>query len=107
MSEAADFLSPVAGGRVSDQIVTQITALINGGTLSPGDRLPPERVLVCTGADYAHVVAEELLRRNHALVKYDPPEHLVRDVPQETTRPRSMTQAGRARTDRSSIGLAS
>jgi GntR family transcriptional regulator, transcriptional repressor for pyruvate dehydrogenase complex len=45
MSEAADFLSPVAGGRVSDQIVTQITALIHGGTLSPGDRLPPERVL--------------------------------------------------------------
>lgn len=53
------------------------------------------------------VVAEELLKRNHALVKYEAPEHLICDVGQETTRPRSMTQAGRARTERSSSGLAS
>jgi vancomycin resistance protein VanW len=53
------------------------------------------------------VVAEELLKRNHALVMYAPPEDLIREVGQETTRPRSTTQVGRARTDRSSIGLAS
>lgn len=53
------------------------------------------------------VVADELVKRNHALVKYAPPEELVREVAQETTRPRSITRAGRSRTDRSSIGLAS
>jgi len=52
------------------------------------------------------VVADELVKRNHALVKYLPPADRIRDV-YATTRPRSITQAGRASTDRSSIGLAS
>jgi vancomycin resistance protein VanW len=52
------------------------------------------------------VVADELVKRNHALVKYAPPEDRIREV-YATTRPRSMTSAGRASTDRSSIGLAS
>jgi len=52
------------------------------------------------------VVADELVKRNHALVKYAPPEELVRNG-YATTRPRSTTSAGRASTDRSSIGLAS
>lgn len=45
MSEAGHFLSPVAGGRASQQIVEQITALLRSGKLAPGDRLPPERQL--------------------------------------------------------------
>jgi vancomycin resistance protein VanW len=57
------------------------------------------------------VLAEELVKRNHALVKYLPPEELVRDVAGSphgaTTRPRSITQIGLARTERSSSGLAS
>jgi len=52
------------------------------------------------------VVRDELVKRNHALVKYAPPEDQVREV-YATTRPRSITRAGRASTDRSSIGLAS
>src|SRR4051812_6140844 len=46
------------------------------------------------------VVGEELVRRNCAVVKYPPPEHLVRDL-QATTAPRSTTRAGLASTARS------
>jgi vancomycin resistance protein VanW len=52
------------------------------------------------------VIADELVKRNHALVKYAPPEELVREV-YATTRPRSTTRAGRVSTDRSSTGFAS
>jgi vancomycin resistance protein VanW len=46
------------------------------------------------------VVGEELVKRNCAVVKYPPPEHLVRDL-QPTTTPRSTTRAGLASTARS------
>lgn len=52
------------------------------------------------------VVADELVKRNHALVKYAPPQDRIRDD-YATTRPRSTTRAGRESTDRSSIGLVS
>ncbi len=45
-------------------------------------------------------VAEELVTRNCAVVKYPPPEHLVRDV-QATTTPRSNIRAGLASSARS------
>jgi GntR family transcriptional repressor for pyruvate dehydrogenase complex len=38
-------LRPVVGGRISEEIVAQIIALIRTGQLRPGDRLPPERDL--------------------------------------------------------------
>ncbi|MGH3666331.1 MAG: FadR/GntR family transcriptional regulator [Egibacteraceae bacterium] len=38
-------MSPVIGGRISQQIVVQVIELIHGGRLAPGDRLPPERDL--------------------------------------------------------------
>ena len=50
------------------------------------------------------VVAEELVKKNLAVVKYPPPEHLVRDLTapatgtQPTTAPRSTIRAGRAST---------
>jgi vancomycin resistance protein VanW len=53
------------------------------------------------------LVADELVKRNHALVKYLPPPELVREAGQATTRPRSITRLGRASTVRSSSGLAS
>ena len=57
------------------------------------------------------VVADELVKRNHALVRYLPPLELIRDVSDPaqgaTTRPRSITRIGLARTERSSSGLAS
>lgn len=40
-----DLFSPVAGGRISVQIVQQIQDSIRSGRLKPGDRLPPERDL--------------------------------------------------------------
>ena len=43
-------------------------------------------------------VGEELLKRNSAVVKYPPPEHLVRELAQPTTAPRSTTRAGVAST---------
>ena len=46
------------------------------------------------------VVGEELVKRNCAVVKYPPPEHLVRD-PQATTAPRSTTRVGLASAARS------
>jgi vancomycin resistance protein VanW len=46
------------------------------------------------------VVGEELVKRNCAVVKYPPPEQLVRDL-QATTTPRSTTRAGLASTARS------
>jgi vancomycin resistance protein VanW len=54
------------------------------------------------------VVRDELVKKNCALVKYHPPEHLIRDPEaQPTTRPRSTTRAGLDSTVRSSSGLAS
>ena len=48
------------------------------------------------------VVAEELVRRNCAVVKYPPAEHLVVDLDaQPTTAPRSTTRLGVLSTDRS------
>jgi vancomycin resistance protein VanW len=55
------------------------------------------------------VVGEELVKRNCAVVKYPPPEHLVVDLdqdgrplrPQPTTEPRSTTRAGDLSTVRS------
>jgi GntR family transcriptional regulator, transcriptional repressor for pyruvate dehydrogenase complex len=44
----SSFLSPVTGGRMSGQIVAQISDLIRQGRLKPGDRLPAERELVTT-----------------------------------------------------------
>jgi GntR family transcriptional regulator, transcriptional repressor for pyruvate dehydrogenase complex len=44
----AEFLSPVTGTRMSSEIVSQIIALIRGGRLVPGDRLPAERELAET-----------------------------------------------------------
>lgn len=44
----SSFLKPVTGGRMSGQIVTQISELIREGRLQPGDRLPAERELVTT-----------------------------------------------------------
>ena len=44
-------------------------------------------------------VGEELVKRNCAVVKYPPPEHLVVDLTQATTTPRSTTRAG----DRSTV----
>jgi DNA-binding FadR family transcriptional regulator len=38
-------LQPVIGGRISEEIVTQVSELIRTGQLRPGDRLPPERDL--------------------------------------------------------------
>jgi DNA-binding FadR family transcriptional regulator len=38
-------LRPVVGGRISQEIVTQVSELIRAGQLRPGDRLPPERDL--------------------------------------------------------------
>jgi vancomycin resistance protein VanW len=55
-------------------------------------------------------VDEELLKRNCAVVKYPPPEHLVVELEQDrqaTTRPRSTTRAGLASTVRSALGSAS
>jgi vancomycin resistance protein VanW len=46
------------------------------------------------------VVGDELVKRNCAVVKYPPPEELVRDL-QPTTTPRSTTRAGLASTVRS------
>jgi vancomycin resistance protein VanW len=49
-------------------------------------------------------VGEELLKRNCAVVKYPPPEHLVVDVDQDgqpTTAPRSTMRAGELSTVRS------
>jgi GntR family transcriptional repressor for pyruvate dehydrogenase complex len=40
-----DIFAPVAGGRISLQIVGQIQDAIRAGRLEPGDRLPPERDL--------------------------------------------------------------
>lgn len=45
MSDGAGYLSPVTGGRASQQIVQQILALLRSGKLGAGDRLPPERQL--------------------------------------------------------------
>lgn len=45
---ASTFLTPVTGGRMSGQIVAQISDLIRQGKLTPGDRLPAERELVNT-----------------------------------------------------------
>jgi GntR family transcriptional repressor for pyruvate dehydrogenase complex len=42
---AAPAFTPVAGGRVSGEIVQQIKAAIRDGRLAPGDQLPPEREL--------------------------------------------------------------
>ncbi|MPZ63850.1 MAG: GntR family transcriptional regulator [Propionibacteriales bacterium] len=39
------FLTPVAGGRASQQIVDQIVGLLRSGRLEAGDRLPSERQL--------------------------------------------------------------
>ncbi|MFA9446492.1 FadR/GntR family transcriptional regulator [Egicoccus sp. AB-alg6-2] len=44
----SSFLTPVTGGRMSGQIVNQISDLIRKGQLRPGDRLPAERELVST-----------------------------------------------------------
>jgi len=44
----SSFLTPVTGGRMSGQIVRQISDLIRQGQLTPGDRLPAERELVTT-----------------------------------------------------------
>jgi DNA-binding FadR family transcriptional regulator len=44
-SSVALLLRPVSGGRISEEIVAQIIALIRSGQLRPGDRLPPERDL--------------------------------------------------------------
>ena len=52
------------------------------------------------------VVADDLVKRNHALVKYEPPEERIRDV-YATTVPRSITRVALASTERSSSGLAS
>jgi vancomycin resistance protein VanW len=54
-------------------------------------------------------VTDELLRRNRARVLYEVDPALVeaRQEADATTRPRSTTQAGRSRTERSSSGLAS
>ena len=58
----------------------------------------------CTGV----VVAEELVKKNCALVKYHPPDHLIRDAEaQQTTRPRSTTRAGLDSAVRSASGFAS
>lgn len=40
-----EILQPLAGGRMSAEIVGQFLPLIRNGRLQPGDRLPPERVL--------------------------------------------------------------
>src|SRR3954451_25167748 len=42
---AALAFTPVAGGRISGEIVGQIKAAIRDGRLAPGDQLPPERDL--------------------------------------------------------------
>lgn len=42
---SADLFKPVAGGRMSAQIVHQIVPLVRSGELQPGDRLPSEREL--------------------------------------------------------------
>jgi vancomycin resistance protein VanW len=44
------------------------------------------------------VAGEELVKRNCAVVKYLPPEHLVRDLRQPTTTPRSTIREGLAST---------
>lgn len=41
----APFLVPVAGGRISGEIVAQVVALLREGKLAEGDRLPSEREL--------------------------------------------------------------
>jgi DNA-binding FadR family transcriptional regulator len=45
MTEGASFLSPVSGGRASQQIVDQIVELLRSGQLEAGHRLPSERQL--------------------------------------------------------------
>ncbi|WP_395103984.1 FadR/GntR family transcriptional regulator [Actinomadura sp. SCN-SB] len=45
MTDAGDHLTPVNSGRVSQQIVDQIVALLRSGRLAPHDRLPSERQL--------------------------------------------------------------
>ena len=45
MNDDAEFLTPVTGGRASQQIVAQIVGLLRSGKLDAGDRLPPERQL--------------------------------------------------------------
>ncbi|MCE2447349.1 MAG: FadR family transcriptional regulator, partial [Candidatus Latescibacteria bacterium] len=42
---AAAAMRPVQRTSVSDEIITQITDLIERNVLKPGDRLPPEREL--------------------------------------------------------------
>ncbi|MDT0263651.1 GntR family transcriptional regulator [Jatrophihabitans lederbergiae] len=42
---AADLFRPARPRRAFDEIITQVGQLIEDGHLSPGDRLPPERVL--------------------------------------------------------------
>ncbi|MFA9431903.1 FadR/GntR family transcriptional regulator [Egicoccus sp. AB-alg2] len=44
----SSYLSPVTGTRMSSEIVSQVIALIRGGRLQPGDRLPAERELAET-----------------------------------------------------------
>ena len=54
--------------------------------------------------DVLKAVAEELVKRNCAVVKYPPPEHLVVDLDEDgqpTTTPRSTTRAGDLSTVRS------
>lgn len=42
---AADLFRPARPRRAFDEIITQVGQFIEDGHLSPGDRLPPERVL--------------------------------------------------------------
>jgi GntR family transcriptional repressor for pyruvate dehydrogenase complex len=44
-TQPPDIFAPVVTGRISQDIVARIEAGIKDGTLSPGDRLPPERDL--------------------------------------------------------------
>lgn len=56
-----ELFTPVAQGRISEMIADQIRALIRGGRLGPGDRLPSERDL-CQQFGVSRVTVRDALR---------------------------------------------
>ena len=54
-------LEPVKKARLYEDIVRQLTKLINNGALKPGDRLPTERALAAQ-LDVSRTAIREALR---------------------------------------------
>lgn len=58
---SSGMFTPVSVVRASQVIVDQVKALVRGGTLEPGDRLPSERDL-CQEFGVSRVTVREALR---------------------------------------------